>query len=111
MLLQCPTLPGGLESRKLGFLLSQNQYRNSLLWFSDKYSTHIFGFFKPRQKKKYVLGIDRPYKLIHETKHVKKLIKEKAGGQKGEQKNKVKYMEREVHRHNKTTEIFPKLKF
>lgn len=42
---------------------------------------------------------------------LKKWIKEKAGGQKGDQKNKIKYTEREVHRCNKTTEIFLKLKF
>lgn len=71
LLFRCPTLPVGLESRKLGFLLSQNQYRNSLLQFSDEYSTHIFSFFKSKQKEKNVLGIDRPYKFIHETKHVK----------------------------------------
>lgn len=56
-----------------------------------------------------MLGIDRPYKYIHETKLVKKWIKREAGTQTGKQKSTIKYMEVEVQRSNGTTQILPKL--
>ena len=54
-----------------------------------------------------MLGIDRPYKCIHETKHVKKWIKKEAGTQTRKQKSTIEYMEVEVHRSNRTRQILP----
>lgn len=49
-----------------------------------------------------MLGIDRPYKCIHEIKHVKKLITKVAGTQKGKQKSTIRHMEAGVRRSNRT---------
>lgn len=50
-----------------------------------------------------MLGTDRPYKCIHESKHVKKWIKKEASTQKRKQKSTIGYIETEDHRNNKIT--------